>query len=103
MRAVIENGLDRGTLPVKIFYVGPFFRAERPQAGRYRQFYQVGVEAIGSEDPLLDVEVISLATQGFKALGLTGFQLVINSLGDSESRSAYRSALNQVPAHTPAR
>ena len=95
MRAVIENGLDRGALPVKIFYVGPFFRAERPQAGRYRQFYQVGVEAIGSEDPLLDVEVISLATQGFKALGLTGFQLVINSLGDSESRSAYRSALTK--------
>lgn len=62
MRAVIESGMDRGQLPVKIYYVGPFFRAERPQAGRYRQFYQVGIEAIGSEDPYLDVEVISIAT-----------------------------------------
>jgi len=95
MRAVIESGLDRGQLPVKIWYAGPFFRAERPQAGRYRQFYQVGIEAIGSEDPLLDVEVISIAAKGFAALGLTGFELVINSLGDSESRSAYRQALTE--------
>ncbi len=95
MRAVIESGLDRGQLPVKIWYAGPFFRAERPQAGRYRQFYQVGIEAIGSEDPLLDVEVISIAAKGFAALGLTGFELVINSLGDSESRSAYRQALSE--------
>ena len=95
MRAVIESGLDRGQLPVKIFYVGPFFRAERPQAGRYRQFYQVGVEAIGSDDPVLDVEVISIATQGFASLGLKGFNLVINSLGDSESRNAYRQALSE--------
>jgi histidyl-tRNA synthetase len=94
MRAVIESGLDRGQLPVKIWYSGPFFRAERPQAGRYRQFYQVGIEAIGSEDPLLDVEVISIATEGFCSLGLTGFTLVINSLGDSESREAYRQALS---------
>lgn len=95
MRAVIESGMDRGQLPVKVYYVGPFFRAERPQAGRYRQFYQVGVEAIGSEDPLVDVEVISIATQGFAALGLKGFKLVINSLGDSESRIAYREALSK--------
>ena len=95
MRAVIESGLDRGALPVKIWYAGPFFRAERPQAGRYRQFYQVGIEAIGSEDPLLDVEVISIAAKGFAALGLTGFELVINSLGDSESRNAYRQALTE--------
>ncbi|NBR93471.1 MAG: histidine--tRNA ligase, partial [Actinobacteria bacterium] len=95
MRAVIESGLDRGQLPVKIWYAGPFFRAERPQAGRYRQFYQVGIEAIGSEDPLLDVEVISIATEGFTSLGLTGFELVINSLGDSESRNSYRVALSE--------
>ena len=95
MRAVIESGMDRGQLPVKIYYVGPFFRAERPQAGRYRQFYQVGIEAIGSEDPYLDVEVISIATQGFSNLGLKGFTLVINSLGDSESRIAYREALSK--------
>ena len=57
MRAVIEHGLDRGQLPVKLWYAGPFFRAERPQLGRYRQFYQVGVEAIGVDDPALDAEV----------------------------------------------
>ena len=93
MRAVIESGLDRGQLPVKIYYSGPFFRAERPQAGRYRQFYQVGIEAIGSDDPLLDVEVISIAISGFRNLGLKGFNLVINSLGDTESRVKYRQAL----------
>ena len=95
MRAVIESGMDRGQLPIKVFYVGPFFRAERPQAGRYRQFYQVGIEAIGSDDPLVDVEVISIATAGFAALGLQGFSLTINSLGDSESRNAYRNALTK--------
>lgn len=94
MRAVIESGLDRGQLPVKVFYSGPFFRAERPQAGRYRQFYQVGVEAIGSDDPLIDVEVISVAMKGFASLGLKRFELVINSLGDFESRLAYREALS---------
>ena len=64
MRSVIEHGLDKGQLPVKIFYRGPFFRAERPQAGRYRQFYQFGIEAIGVLDPYLDVEVISIAEIG---------------------------------------
>jgi len=95
MRAVIESGMDRGQLPVKVFYNGPFFRAERPQAGRYRQFYQVGIEAIGSDDPLVDVEVISIATEGFANLGLRGFKLVINSLGDFESRNAYRLELSR--------
>ena len=95
MRAVIESGMDRGSLPVKVFYSGPFFRAERPQAGRYRQFYQVGIEAIGSDDPFLDVEVIAIAQQGFTSLGLSKFELVINSLGDSESRNAYRLALSE--------
>lgn len=70
MRAVIEHGLDRGQLPVKLWYSGQFFRAERPQAGRYRQFYQVGVEAIGVEDPAIDAEVIAVADAGFRALGL---------------------------------
>lgn len=95
IRAVIESGMDRGQLPVKVFYAGPFFRAERPQAGRYRQFYQVGVEAIGSDDPMIDVEVISIAMEGFKSLGLKSFELVINSLGDSESRIKYREALTK--------
>jgi len=93
MRAVIESGLDRGQLPVKVWYSGAFFRAERPQAGRYRQFYQVGVEAIGGDDPLIDVEVISLAVQAFKSLGLKDYEVQINSLGDKPSREAHREAL----------
>lgn len=90
MRAVIEHNLDRGQLPVKLFYTGPFFRAERPQAGRYRQFYQVGIEAIGYTDPEIDVEVIAVADSAFKALGLTKYKLNITSLGDTESRQAHR-------------
>ena len=93
MRAVIESGLDRGQLPVKVWYSGAFFRAERPQAGRYRQFYQVGVEAIGGDDPLIDVEVISLAVQAFKNLGLKDYEVQINSLGDKPSRDSHREAL----------
>ena len=93
MRAVIEHNLDRGQLPVKLFYTGPFFRAERPQAGRYRQFYQVGIEAIGFKDPEIDVEVISVADSAFKALGLKEYKLNITSLGDSSSRAAHRSEL----------
>ena len=69
MRAVIEHGLDRGALPVKLCYAGPFFRYERPQAGRYRQLQQVGVEAIGVDDPALDAEVIAIADAGFRSLG----------------------------------
>jgi len=94
IRAVIEHGLDRGSLPVKLFYQGPFFRAERPQAGRYRQFYQFGIEAIGSKDPYLDAEVISIAYQGYRKLGLRNFELQITSLGDSESRAAHRKDLD---------
>lgn len=94
IRAVIEHGLDRGSLPVKLFYQGPFFRAERPQAGRYRQFYQFGIEAIGSNDPYLDAEVISIAYQGYRKLGLQDFELQITSLGDSESRAAHRKDLD---------
>lgn len=93
MRAVIESGLDRGQLPVKVWYSGAFFRAERPQAGRYRQFYQVGVEAIGGDDPLIDVEVISLAVQAFTTLGLRDYEIQINSLGDKPSRDAHRETL----------
>ena len=93
MRAVIEHNLDRGQLPVKLFYTGPFFRAERPQAGRSRQFYQVGIEAIGYTDPEIDVEVIAVADSAFKALGLTKYKLNITSLGDTESRQAHRKDL----------
>lgn len=93
MRAVIEHNLDRGQLPIKLFYTGPFFRAERPQAGRYRQFYQVGIEAIGYSDPEIDVEVIAVADSAFKALGLKQYTLNITSLGDSVSRDAHRKEL----------
>ena len=93
MRAVIEHGLDRGALPVKLCYSGPFFRYERPQAGRYRQLQQVGVEAIGIDDPALDAEVIAVADGGFRALGLEGFRLEITSLGDDTCRPQYRELL----------
>jgi histidyl-tRNA synthetase len=90
MRSVIEHGLDRGQLPVKVWYSGQFFRAERPQAGRYRQFYQVGIEAIGLDDPAIDAEVIAIADAGFKALGLKQYRLELTSLGDAKSRAAHK-------------
>ncbi len=93
VRAVVEHNLDRAGLPVKLWYSGPFFRAERPQQGRYRQFNQVGVEALGSEDPALDAEVIAIAAEGFARLGLTNFRLLLNSLGDSQTRVEYRGLL----------
>jgi histidyl-tRNA synthetase len=90
MRAVIEHGLDRGQLPSKLYYSGAFFRAERPQAGRYRQFYQVGIEAIGVQDSALDAEVIAIADAGFKSIGLKKYRLEITSLGDAQSRAKHR-------------
>ena len=90
LRAVNEHGLDRGSLPAKVYYSGPFFRAERPQKGRYRQFYSIGIEAIGTHDAALDAEVISIADAGFKKLGLTKYRLEMTSLGDAESRAAHR-------------
>lgn len=93
MRAVIEHNLDRGQLPVKLVYSGPFFRYERPQAGRYRQLQQVGVEAIGVDDPALDAEIIALADRCYKSVGLTGYRLDLSSLGDAECRPAYREKL----------
>jgi histidyl-tRNA synthetase len=93
IRATIEHGLDRGQLPVKLWYAGPFFRAERPQHGRYRQFFQLGIEAIGSEDPALDAEVISVAYRGYTGLGLKQFRLDLTSLGDKNCRPQYRKIL----------
>ena len=95
MRAFIEHNMDRGYLPLKLNYYGPFFRYERPQAGRYRQLQQVGVEAIGMDDPLLDAEVIALAERSYRAIGLTGFRLELTSLGDKHCRPAYREKLQQ--------
>ena len=93
MRSVIENKLDKLTLPVKVWYSGAFFRAERPQAGRYRQFYQVGIEAIGVNDPEIDFEVIAVADRAFKKLGLQSYRLEITSLGDAKSRANHRKDL----------
>ncbi|MEI6215794.1 MAG: histidine--tRNA ligase [Actinomycetes bacterium] len=95
MRAVIEHNLDRGQLPVKLWYSGAFFRAERPQAGRYRQFYQVGVEAIGYDDPEIDAEVIAMADRGLRELGLKSFRLELTCLGDLASRQAHRIDLDK--------
>ncbi|BBZ61089.1 histidine--tRNA ligase [Mycolicibacterium monacense] len=93
IRAVIQHRLDRGALPVKLCYAGPFFRYERPQAGRYRQLQQVGIEAIGVDDPALDAEVIAVADAGFRSLGLDGFRLELTSLGDDTCRPQYRELL----------
>src|SRR5690606_37527764 len=79
--------------PVKLYYMGQMFRYERQQAGRYRQFVQFGVEAIGSASPAIDAEVISLAMDVYQRAGLKDLKLVINSLGDKESREAHREAL----------
>ncbi|MGI8307332.1 histidine--tRNA ligase [Saccharopolyspora hattusasensis] len=95
MRSVIEHGLDRGQLPVKLYYSGAFFRYERPQAGRYRQLQQVGVEAIGVDDPALDAEVIAIADEGYRRLGLTGHRIEVTSLGDNTCRPAYRAKLQE--------
>jgi histidyl-tRNA synthetase len=95
IRAVIQHGLDRGPLPVKLCYAGPFFRYERPQAGRYRQLQQVGVEAIGVDDAALDAEVIAVADAGYRSLGLQNFRLEVTSLGDDSCRPQYRELLQE--------
>ncbi|AZQ70769.1 MULTISPECIES: histidine--tRNA ligase [Streptomyces] len=94
LRAALEGNLHKaGNLPVKLWYSGSYYRYERPQAGRYRHFSQVGAEAIGAEDPALDAELIILAVDAYKSLGLANFRLLLNSLGDKECRPAYRAAL----------
>ena len=93
LRAIVEHGLDRGQLPVKVWYAGPNFRYERPQSGRYRQHTQVGVETVGSADPAIDAEVIWLASQAYSALGLRQLVLLLNSIGCLECRPRYREAL----------
>jgi histidyl-tRNA synthetase len=94
VRSFVENKMfGYPDQPVKLFYTGPMFRYERQQAGRYRQFVQFGAEAIGSADPAIDAEVIALAMDVYKRVGLTKLKLVINSLGDTECRVAHRAAL----------
>jgi histidyl-tRNA synthetase len=96
LRAVLQSNLHRqGGLPVKVWYSGSQYRYERPQAGRYRQFWQVGAEAIGAEDPALDAELITLAADAYRSLGLHEFRVLLNSLGDRTCRPVYRAALQE--------
>jgi histidyl-tRNA synthetase len=95
LRAALENNLHRGALPVKLWYSGSYYRYERPQKGRYRHFSQIGAEVLGTDDPALDAETVVLAIDGYRALGLAGVRVVVNSLGSDESRPAYRMALQE--------
>ncbi|MDH6708665.1 histidyl-tRNA synthetase [Kitasatospora sp. MAA19] len=94
LRAALQANLHKqGNLPVKLWYSGSYYRYERAQKGRYRQFSQVGAEAIGAEDPALDAELIILADDAFRSLGLSDYSLLLNSLGDKQCRPVYRAAL----------
>lgn len=94
VRSFIENKMyGNHAMPVKAWYYGPMFRYERPQSGRFREFYQFGVEVFGSEDASVDAEIISIPVNLYKMLGLKGIKVNINTLGDKESREAYRTAL----------
>lgn len=93
VRSYIEHNLGASPSSQKLFYLGPMFRHERPQAGRLRQFHQYGVESFGSKSPLADVEVISLLWRFLTGLGLPDMTLEINSLGDATDRPAYKAAL----------
>jgi histidyl-tRNA synthetase len=99
LRAVLGAHLDQEVRPVRLHYAGPFFRAERPQAGRQHQFTQVGIECIGEGSPALDAEIIEVAWRFFGLLGIGGIQLQVNSLGSSDDRARYRAAL--VAYYTP--
>jgi histidyl-tRNA synthetase len=93
VRAYIEHKMYNPPSVVKLYYMGPMFRYERPQAGRFRQFYQIGVEAMGTDNPTVDVEVMTLLIEFFRSLGLTDLELQINSLGCAECRPKYRETL----------
>ncbi|HEX3609884.1 MAG TPA: histidine--tRNA ligase [Solirubrobacterales bacterium] len=99
-RAYVEHGMQALAQPVKLFYMGPFFRHERPQAGRYRQFHQLGAEAIGSDSPLADAEAIGLLADLLAELGVPGVELRLGSLGSLDTRQAY---LEELKAHLRAR
>lgn len=95
VRAFIEHKLYADSQLVKLFYLGPMFRHERPQKGRYRQFYQIGVEALGTDHPHVDIEVLAMLHALFARLGITDLTLQINSLGDGACRGAYRETLKR--------
>jgi histidyl-tRNA synthetase len=93
VRAFVEHHMEQRGGSQKLYYIGPMFRAERPQKGRQRQFHQFGVEIIGSDDPIADVECIAFMLQIYKRIGIQNFELKLNSIGDPESREAYKKAL----------
>ncbi|MFG2906607.1 histidine--tRNA ligase [Kitasatospora sp. NPDC048286] len=94
LRAALQANLHKqGNLPVKLWYSASYYRYERAQKGRYRQFSQVGAEAIGAEDPALDAELVILADDAFSSLGVRNYSLLLNSLGDKQCRPVYRAAL----------
>jgi histidyl-tRNA synthetase len=95
MRAYIEHRLDQLPGLKKLYYIGPMFRRERPQKGRYRQFFQIGAEAIGSESPVVDAEVIEMVVEVLRQVGLSGFQLYLNSVGDANCRPQYVAMLKE--------
>ena len=96
VRSFIENGMHRLSMPVKLWYKGPMFRYERPQAGRQRQFHQVGVEVFGIKQPAADAEVILMAVNYLKALGLNDLSVELNSLGCPKCRDNFKNSLKQV-------
>jgi len=95
IRAFIEHRLDQRPGVQKLYYMGPMFRRERPQKGRYRQFFQIGAEAIGSESPFIDAEVIEMVVELLTRAGLTGFKLLINSVGDQNCRPLFMEKLRE--------
>jgi histidyl-tRNA synthetase len=99
LRAVLAAHLEQAHRPVRVHYAGPMFRYARPQAGRYHEFWQLGIEAIGERSPALDAEVIEVAWRFYEALGVTGLSLQVNTLGDLDDRLRYRAAL--VEYYTP--
>jgi histidyl-tRNA synthetase len=92
-RSYVEHGMHKLAQPVKLWYLGPYFRYEAPQAGRYRQFHQLGAEAIGSDSPLVDAELITLLDEILRDMGVAGLELRLSSLGSSEGRAGYRDEL----------
>ncbi len=101
VRSVLEHRLYQGQLPLKVWYAGPMFRYEQPQSGRFRQFQQIGVEALGMDDPALDAEVVALGTHAFRGVGLTQVELLLTSLGDPTCRPAYTDKLRAFFAGLP--
>lgn len=95
VRSYVENHLDQRGGSQKLYYIGPMFRAERPQKGRQRQFHQFGVEIIGSDNPVADVECIAFMMRIYQRIGIKNFDLKLNSVGDPESREAYKAVLKE--------